>query len=294
MTVADGTLVWTAGLGGSQLYNSYPAIIDGDVVHLPGPTDVVTVERGDGTRRWSTPGHAPLRSEDGLWLIRGEAPDASDRSLVQVDPATGETIGELAPPIDTPQQLIDLGGRNVGVVSRTEMAVIDGGGQVLARYTWRAPLLDLVLFDAGVLFASSTDEAVTAVSVGTSTPVETTDDPSIFLDIFSGLPNPEWPLADDELRTLNEAIADLEERPAGTVLRDGLGFRGAGITYAAEDEADGHGVFIRGDHVVVYSPDGTKEVLDDPGGTVLRLAAAIIATRTDDPRFLDVLRPWLE
>jgi outer membrane protein assembly factor BamB len=160
--LADGSVRWTAGMGGTQGFHDVPAAFDGAYVHLPANPDVLTVDRGDGNRRWQRPGWGSTLVDGGLWIWRGT--DA----LALVDPKTGGVVRRVDSPIDEPSQLLDLDDGLVGVVGRTEFAVIDTNGAIRLRHTWTAPLVDVARFDRGVLSVATEDRAVTAYTIDTT------------------------------------------------------------------------------------------------------------------------------
>jgi outer membrane protein assembly factor BamB len=157
--LADGSIEWAVGMGGGQGFSEDAPIIDGAYVHLPAHPDVLSVDRADGTPRWTRSGHSAMPSAGGLWII------APDGSLVMVDPATGEVIGEVSAPIAQATHLLDLTSDVVAVLSHTELAVINPQGEVLLSYEGPAALTDLARFDDGVVYVARADQSVTAYSL---------------------------------------------------------------------------------------------------------------------------------
>lgn len=300
VTVADGSIVWASELGGGQRYSHLPAVIDGALVHLQGPDEIVAVDRNDGTRRWSAPGHAVLKSQDEVWLIRDEAPDGSDRSVVVVDPLTGSTRRELGSPIDAPQQLLDLGGQRVGVVSRSEIAVVDANGRVLGSWTWGGQLIEPALFDLGQIFGATEGQGVTVLMVGSPISVLPTRGATISLGIYSGREDPVWPLDDRELELIIDAVEarpvlpEMTESSSASDPTTQMGFRGIVVSYVAAGDSEPTLIWTYGTHLYVERPGESRQQLDDPEATVMLLAAPIVSADTDDPLYLDFIDEWTD
>jgi outer membrane protein assembly factor BamB len=160
--LTDGSVRWTAGMGGSQGFSNVAAVIDGAHVHLPAYPDVLTVDRADGSRRWTRRGSGAVLAGPELWVIGG------DRSLLLLDPDTGDVIRRVDSPIDQPAQLLDLGDDLVGVVGGTEFVAINRDGEVRLTHKLPARFVDVAHFDRGVLLFATADRAIAAYSIETS------------------------------------------------------------------------------------------------------------------------------
>lgn len=89
---ADGSILWTANLGGDQQFKFFPSLIVGNNVVVSGPDGAVALALATGEQGWSTPNVQPLGlGPDGR--IYAYAPNG----VVTLDPDTGE-----------PDQFIDL------------------------------------------------------------------------------------------------------------------------------------------------------------------------------------------
>ncbi len=159
LDVADGSVRWMAGTGGGQSFHFFPAVINGPYVHLPGYPELVTVDRADGSRRWSRPGPVGALVGDRLWVA------GSGGSLAEVDPGTGDVVREIASPIEYPALLLELGEGRLGLLDLEQLAVLDADGQVRLRQAWQASLVDTPHVDGNMLFVSTGDQALTAYSI---------------------------------------------------------------------------------------------------------------------------------
>lgn len=115
-------------------------------------------------------------------------------------------------------------------------------------------------------------------------------DARISIDKFSGMENPSWPLADEELSSILKLVDQLPTE-AGEDLRPGLGFRG--VIVAFQESGDLAILGALGEYVEFEHADGRIEVKRDDDQDVMRALTALIAERTDDPDDLADLRPWL-
>jgi outer membrane protein assembly factor BamB len=158
--LGDGAVRWAAGMGGSQGFSDHAAAIARAHVHLPAHPDIVTVDRGDGGRRWARRGYSPLAMGDRLWMITGDG-----RSLSALDIITGEVVSSVDAPMTNPWMLIDLGGGVVGVVSRTELAAINRAGSVAFRQVWSGSLTDTPVVGGDMVVVATDDRAVTAYTL---------------------------------------------------------------------------------------------------------------------------------
>src|SRR5918995_1060686 len=66
---ADGSVRWTAGLGGGQGFSEVSVISNGPYIHLPAFPDVVTVDESDGRRLWDQAGRVFVTTDDGVWTV---------------------------------------------------------------------------------------------------------------------------------------------------------------------------------------------------------------------------------
>jgi outer membrane protein assembly factor BamB len=157
--LADGDVRWAADLGGLQgLGIETSATIDGPQVHLPAYPDMVTVDRDDGSRLWDRPGTTFVSTSQGVWLDRG-----SDLALL--DAVTGEVMREIDSPVAQPGQLIDLGDGRLGVIGRTEFAVLDANGEVHVLDTLPSEHSGRARWHDGMLLAATADQGVTAYAL---------------------------------------------------------------------------------------------------------------------------------
>lgn len=82
---ADGSILWTANLGGDQQFKFFPSLVVGNNVIVSGPDGAVALALATGEQEWSTPNAQPLAfGPDGR--LYAYAPSG----IVTLDPATGE------------------------------------------------------------------------------------------------------------------------------------------------------------------------------------------------------------
>ncbi|CAN5555616.1 hypothetical protein BH20ACT2_BH20ACT2_09290 [soil metagenome] len=160
--LADGSIGWTAGMGGSQGFSDVPAVIDPPYVHLPAHPDVLTVALADGSPHRARPGYGAVLVGEHLWTLK------ADGSLVMQESATGVVMGQIASPVEQPRQLLDLGEDLVGVVNRTQLAALRADGEVVFTQALPSALADLALFDRGLLLVATQDHQVAAYAIETS------------------------------------------------------------------------------------------------------------------------------
>lgn len=156
LDLVDGSVVWTVGMGGSQGFSDHPAIINGPYVHLPAHPDVLTVDLRDGEQRWARNGYGAALVDDGLWLLTYEG------TLELVDPATGDVLRSTETPTPLATQLIGLGDGTLGVVSSTELVILDSDAKVGVRHRWPNGLSAAVRSERGELFVAGVDGTVAA------------------------------------------------------------------------------------------------------------------------------------
>jgi outer membrane protein assembly factor BamB len=156
---ADGSVRWTAGLGGGQGFSEASAISNGPYIHIPAFPDVVTVDHSDGRRLWEQAGRVFVTTDDGVWTV------ADDGALALLEASTGNVVREVDSPVQQPSQLLDMGGGLVGVVSHTQFAAIDSDGAVQVLDRWPLPPLEFARSDRGVVIVATEDQAVTAYEV---------------------------------------------------------------------------------------------------------------------------------
>jgi outer membrane protein assembly factor BamB len=156
---ADGSVRWTAGLGGGQGFSEVSVISNGPYIHLPAFPDVVTVDESDGRRLWDQAGRVFVTTDDGVWTV------ADDGALTLLEASTGNVVREVDSPLQQPSQLLHLGGGLVGVVSHTQFAAIDSDGAVQVLDRWPLPPLEFARSDRGVVIVATEDQAVTAYKV---------------------------------------------------------------------------------------------------------------------------------
>jgi outer membrane protein assembly factor BamB len=157
--LANGSIRWTAGMGGGLAFSFHPTVINGPYVHLPADSEVLTVDLADGRRRWARPGSGPVLVGDQLWIM------AADRSLELLDAATGDVIRTVDSPVEDPALLLDLGDDLLGIASATEFAAVDASGEVRLRGSWSGDLVDVPRFDGGVIFVATAAQALAAYSI---------------------------------------------------------------------------------------------------------------------------------
>jgi outer membrane protein assembly factor BamB len=157
--LADGSVRWSAGLGGGQGFSEASAVSNGPYLHLPAFPDVVTVDQSDGRRLWDQSGRVFVTTDEGVWTV------AADGALALLEATTGDVVREVYSPVQLPVQLLDLGDGLVGVVSYTQFAAIDSGGEVQVLDRWPLPPVELARSDRGVVIVATEDQAVTAYEV---------------------------------------------------------------------------------------------------------------------------------
>lgn len=82
---ADGSIIWTANLGGKQQFKFFPSLVVGSNVVVSGPEGAVALSLATGEQAWSAPDAQPLAlGPDGR--IHAYAPNG----IVTLDPDTGE------------------------------------------------------------------------------------------------------------------------------------------------------------------------------------------------------------
>lgn len=82
---ADGSILWTANLGGDQQFKFFPSLVVGNNVVVSGPDGAVALALATGEQAWSAPNAQPLAlGPDGR--LYAYAPNG----IVTLDPDTGE------------------------------------------------------------------------------------------------------------------------------------------------------------------------------------------------------------
>ncbi|MGW2374124.1 hypothetical protein [Kitasatospora sp. NPDC001683] len=88
------------------------------------------------------------------------------------------------------------------------------------------------------------------------------------VDLYSGRPNPRFPLRPAAVDELGRRIAALTPATGGERPYDGLGYRGMRVlTGPAETVAE---LVVSGELVTLRTPDGSLRHLRDPGRTLER------------------------
>jgi hypothetical protein len=82
------------------------------------------------------------------------------------------------------------------------------------------------------------------------------------LDVFSGRPNPQWELTNDEWAELRRRIGTLPELPAGTPA-GGLGYRGIVLTPRENGEPNFSGLVVGRGVVMVTDAQGSEQAFED-------------------------------
>jgi hypothetical protein len=174
---------------------------------------------------------------------------------------------------------------------RAETPASPSPGRSLRRVLVAAAAAAVLVAVAMAVWSADPDGISTErVAIGGVDEPEGGFDAEISIDKYSGMPNPRWPLSDEELSSILELVDRL---PAGAPedRRPQLGFRGVQITF---DEPGGLAILgVFGDHVHLERADGRVTVRRDDDHEVMRAMTARIVARTDDPRDLGDLRPWL-
>ncbi|MFD7903638.1 hypothetical protein ACFV4F_26425 [Kitasatospora sp. NPDC059722] len=83
------------------------------------------------------------------------------------------------------------------------------------------------------------------------------------VDLYSGRPNPRFPLEPAAAGELARRIEALAPAGAGARPRDGLGYRGLRVGTGADDDVTG--IVVSGGLVTLHDPDGPPRRLRDPG-----------------------------
>lgn len=100
------------------------------------------------------------------------------------------------------------------------------------------------------------------------------------LDIFSGRPNPAWPLDAKQARALLLLLRDPPSPPPEPRGGEGLGYRGLLVTTQPDQDAVEGSLTIRDGWVVLTGPQGSWGYRDDD--------------RTIERWLLETGRPWLD
>jgi hypothetical protein len=107
----------------------------------------------------------------------------------------------------------------------------------------------------------------------------------VTLDAFSGLPNPQWRLSEDEAKLFDEIVEGLERRDAPAPAAPGLGFRG----FEVFDNANGTTTRVYASSVVHQSQSGAVQLHDPAKRLEDLLIDSLRANLRDDPRLAPVI-----
>ncbi|MFI9361968.1 hypothetical protein ACIG5E_13035 [Kitasatospora sp. NPDC053057] len=88
------------------------------------------------------------------------------------------------------------------------------------------------------------------------------------MDLYSGRPNPRFPLRPAAVDELRRRISALTPAAEGGRLYDGLGYRGLRVLTGRDDTAAG--IVVSGGLVTLRTPDGSLRRLRDPGRALER------------------------
>lgn len=165
--VRDGTVRWQLDLGGSQAFGQWSPAVDATTAYLPGvmgSAEVRAVDLTTGVQRWSTPGRAAVRTDDGVWILR------LDYSLVLFDPSTGAPIGPattaLIPGNSVGFQLLVLEAQQVGLVAGNTITVVGSNGEIVKQYPIDQTIPDRAAQVGSRLYIANADDTVAAYRVG--------------------------------------------------------------------------------------------------------------------------------
>lgn len=123
---------------------------------------------------------------------------------------------------------------------------------------------------------------------------------TISLGLYSGLRDPVWSISSADFDQVLAILGTLEENPdppATPTTVDPtaiLGFRGLVMTYVGAGDTEPTVLRVHGTYVAVESASEPRRVLVDPDQRLMRLGSAAVAAQTDESRYLDPIRAWLD
>lgn len=133
-----------------------------------------------------------------------------------------------------------------------------------------------------VLQMAACDGAIQPDSGGSSLPIASVGPTDVILGLYSGRPDPEWALTNEQAATLDTLLATLRDG-TGTPPVGGLGYHGFTIVHAGRRM-----VAYRG--ILAAPGDGPRAVKEDPNRSVERFLLETSRTHVTPDEFAEVQR----